>query len=176
MIHVEKAIPMSHKIHGCRPPPQKHDREKKEFPKKGSFVRRLPIFVHNELSFRKFFANQRIHGNRGIVKSNHKPSSFLSCYFPSKSKKCQAHRVLVVGPYKSLETNVIPYEALERDPFQCYVLQLPRKPQTHTNILRGSLVPSSLWRKYYACLDISSVVVVGKKGGWSDFSDKFRYS
>ena len=57
MIHVEKAIPMSHKIHGCRPPPQKHDREKKEFPKKGSFVRRLPIFVHNKLSFRIFIAN-----------------------------------------------------------------------------------------------------------------------
>ena len=56
MIHVEKAIPMSHKIHGCRPP-QKHDREKKEFPKKGSFVRRLPIFVHNKLSFRIFIAN-----------------------------------------------------------------------------------------------------------------------
>ena len=135
MIHVEKAIPMSHKIHGCRPP-QKHDREKKEFPKKGSFVRRLPIFVHNELSFRKFFANQRIHGNRGIVKSNHKPSSFLSCYFPSKSKKCQAHRVLVVGPYKSLETNVIPYEALERDPFQCYYNS--RENHRHTQTFCGA--------------------------------------
>ena len=43
---------------------------------------------------------------------------------------------VVAGPYKSLETNVIPYEALERDPFQCYYNS--RENHRHTQTFCGA--------------------------------------
>ena len=101
MIHVEKAIPMSHKIHGCRPPPQKHDREKKEFPKKGSFVRRLPIFVHNKLPFRKLVANQRNHENGIAVISDEK-----WCHFPVIIFRVDQKHVKLIVPQSLVRINL----------------------------------------------------------------------
>ena len=56
----------------------------------------------------------------------------------------------------------------------------PQNPQSaapRRGARNGSyLLLYSVRRKYYACLDISSVVVEEKRGGWSEFSDEFRLS